>query len=113
MHRPHLEERTSSSLSALALDIAHHLSTEPGKAVVVGEQPVALASLISKKWQQQLRVVEREHAGTLDTQKREGLSQKIAWMRSRTFSAASKSEVRQKFLALEISLLREDLKGLT
>ncbi len=93
MHSPHLEERTVTSLTALALDVAQHLNAEPGKAVVVCEHPNVAASHTSKQWQQQIRAVQREYASTLDTQKHEELAQKIVRMRSRLFSAASKPEL--------------------
>lgn len=92
MHSPHIEERTVASLTALALDVAQQLGCESGKAAVVCEQPEVLASLVSKQWPQLLHAIEREYAGTRNAQKREELSQKIAWMRSRTFSAAGKAD---------------------
>lgn len=92
MYIPHIEERTVTSLNALAQDIAQRLSDEPGKTVVVCEHPHAMASLTSKSWQQQLRVVLRELAGTLDPQKKLQLTRIKEEMRSRRFSAAGKPE---------------------
>jgi hypothetical protein len=92
MHSPHIEERAVTSLTALALDIAQQLDTQPGKAVVVCEHTSIVASLTKKQWAQLLRTVERAYAATLDTHKRQELSQKIAWMRSLVFSAAGKAD---------------------
>jgi hypothetical protein len=92
MHSPHIEERTVTSLTALALDIAQQLDSKRGKTVVVCEHPAAIASLVSKKWQQLLRAVQRDYALTLDRQKRQALSQHIAWMRSLVFSAVGKAD---------------------
>jgi hypothetical protein len=92
MHSPHLEERTVTSLVALALDISEHLDSKRGKSVVVCEHPAAIASLVSKTWQQRLRPLQRAYAGTLDAHKRQALSQKLAWMQSLTFSTTSKAE---------------------
>lgn len=92
MHSPHIEERTVTSLTALALDIAQQLDSKRGKTVVVCEHPTAIASLVSKKWHQRLRPLLRDYASTLDTPKRQGLGQKIAWMRSLVFSAVGKAD---------------------
>lgn len=93
MHSPHIEERTVTSLTALALDIAQQLDSKRSKTVVVCEHPAAIASLVSKKWHQRQRPLLRDYASTLDTNKRQELSQKIVWMQSLIFSVASKSEL--------------------
>jgi hypothetical protein len=90
MQCPHIEERTTPNFSVMAQDIALKLSNDPNTAIVVCERPEVLASLVSKKWQQLRRAVLKKHASTLDAQKREELSQKIEWMRSRKFSPAGK-----------------------
>lgn len=92
MHSPHTEERTVTSLVALALDIAEQLDSKRGKTVVVCEHPAVIASLVSRKWQQRLRPLLRDYATTLNTHKRQELSQKIAWMRALVFSAAGKAD---------------------
>ncbi len=92
MHSPHIEERTATSLTALALDIAEQLDSKRDKTVVVCEHPAAIASLVSKQWHQRLRPILRDYATTLDTHKRQELSQKIAWMRSLVFSAVGKAD---------------------
>ncbi len=92
MHSPHIEERIATSLVAAALDIAQQLDTKPSKTVVVCEHPVAIASLVSKKWHQRLRPILRDYASTLDTHKRQVRGQHIAWMRSLVFSATGKAD---------------------
>jgi hypothetical protein len=92
MHSPHIEERTVTSLVAAALDIAQQLDSKRGKTVVVCEHPVAIVSLVGKKWQQRLRPIVRDYATILDTHKRQELEQKIAWMRSLVFSTIGKAD---------------------
>ena len=92
MHSPHIEERTVTSLTVLALDIAQQLDSKRGKTVVVCEHPAAIASLVSRKWHQRLRPLLRDYATTLDVRKRQELGQHIAWMRSLVFSAVGKAD---------------------
>lgn len=92
MHSPHTEERTVTSLTALALDIAEQLDSKRGKTVVVCEHPQAIVSLVGKKWHQRLSPLLRDYASTLDAHKRQELGQKIAWMRSLVFSAVGKAD---------------------
>lgn len=92
MHSLHIEERTVTSLTALALDIAEQLDSKRGKTVVVCEHPAVIASLVSKRWHQRQRPILRDYATTLDTPKRQELGQHIAWMRSLAFSAVGKAD---------------------
>lgn len=75
------------ALTACAEDLALQLCMRHGKSVIVCNQPFMLMSLVQNAWFKQVRHLQQDLACTLDEERIQQLTQTIAWMRARRFSA--------------------------
>lgn len=80
---------------SLSKDLAKQICErgQQGRVVVVTDKPIVLLSATKKQWLVLIRRVQRDRASTLDTIKIGELTQKIAWMQSLSFTAATPDDL--------------------
>lgn len=87
-----IKERSVRAGDSIAGDIARLLSRQAGTVVVVCDVPVALLSVVRKRWLKIERSLRRECSSTVDALKKQRITSQIAWMQARTFSANTEPE---------------------
>jgi hypothetical protein len=87
----YIEQRKLAAPSALAVEVAGHLQVRctVGSATIITDRPAVFLSVLRKRWLKMMRLVQRERASTLNTEKIVALTQLIARMQSLRFAAQS------------------------
>jgi hypothetical protein len=87
MNEIYVERRKVTESISLSWDLAHHLYTRrlDGIVLIVANRPAVLLPAVRKQWVKVIARVEREHASTLNSTRRQILGDKISEMEGLKF----------------------------